>query len=285
MAEIERATGVPASTLYQWAARGGWRLGDLESETSPIPAERREPRDRSQTNRTEVPERPSAVRDRGMFDPSLSRPSRIAAQSRDLGPEERGEVPDRSASVRDRREALTPESLRAAGEASMAKALTLAAEGRARAAREALLLGQRFLRAAEVLAGAAGAGPEPEPETEEEGEDDPTAELEARLHRIVQHAFKQDEAVAEAIGLEDVRWLDLSAFALPGGQWRRATDAEKARIKAGDWPLGISRVGLVELRYLRFADWGGAPGQIPPEFTRFYGPLAQPPQEAQEETA
>ena len=171
----------------------------------------------------------------------------------------------------------------------MAKALTLAAEGRARAAREALLLGQRFLRAAEVLAGT-GAGGAAEPEAEAEAEAEAAGEearrvLEARLHRIVQHAFKQDEAVAEAIGLEDVRWLDLSAFALPGGQWRRATDAEKARIKAGDWPLGISQVGLVELRYLRFADWGGAPGQIPPEFTRFYGPLAQPPQEAQEETA
>ena len=32
MAEIERATGVPASTLYQWSARGGWRLCDLEGK-------------------------------------------------------------------------------------------------------------------------------------------------------------------------------------------------------------------------------------------------------------
>jgi hypothetical protein len=39
----------------------------------------------------------------------------------------------------------------------MARALTLAAEGRARAAREALLLGQRFVRAAEVLASAGAA--------------------------------------------------------------------------------------------------------------------------------
>ena len=120
---------------------------------------------------------------------------------------------------------MSPEALRAAGESSMARALGLTAEGRTRAAREALLLGQRFLRAAEVLAGAAGTGPQPEPETEEEGEDDPTAELEARLHRIVHTAFDQDEAVAKAIGLEDVRWLDLSAFALPGGGWRRATEA------------------------------------------------------------
>ncbi len=32
MAEIERETGVPAPTLHQWAARGGWRLCDLEDE-------------------------------------------------------------------------------------------------------------------------------------------------------------------------------------------------------------------------------------------------------------
>jgi len=29
MADVERETGVPVSTLYQWAARGGWRACDL----------------------------------------------------------------------------------------------------------------------------------------------------------------------------------------------------------------------------------------------------------------
>ncbi len=45
MAEIERETGVPAPTLHQWAARGKWRLCDLEEEldkdrlsASPSPA-------------------------------------------------------------------------------------------------------------------------------------------------------------------------------------------------------------------------------------------------------
>ncbi|MEQ8406343.1 MAG: hypothetical protein RKE49_14700 [Oceanicaulis sp.] len=32
MSEVERETGVPASTLYQWAARGGWRACDLAQE-------------------------------------------------------------------------------------------------------------------------------------------------------------------------------------------------------------------------------------------------------------
>tara|TARA_R110000868_G_scaffold101630_5_gene279781 strand:- start:67542 stop:68195 length:654 start_codon:yes stop_codon:yes gene_type:complete len=32
MAEISAEVGVPASTLYQWAARGKWRLGDLAAD-------------------------------------------------------------------------------------------------------------------------------------------------------------------------------------------------------------------------------------------------------------
>ena len=232
MAEIEAETGVPVSTLYQWAARGKWRLGDLESETPAKP---------------------------------------VWAQSRGLVPEDEtgpGSSPGNSDI------SATPDALRSAGEDAMARALVLASDGRARAAREALLLGQRFVRAAEVLAGAgAGTGAQVAAPAVTDPGDDPRAELERRLRGLVRHAFDQDERAQDQTGLEDVRGLDLTPFALPGGGWRKATQEEKARIAAGDWAPGISGVQYLVIRYLHPERWGGKRGEIPDWYTGVHKPV------------
>lgn len=155
----------------------------------------------------------------------------------------------------------------------MARALTLAAEGRARAAREALLLGQRFVRAAEVLAGSGANAAAAQAQAVVDPKDDPRAELERRLRGLVWHAFDQDERAEAETGLEDVRGLDLTPFALPGGGWRKATDDEKARIAAGDWAPGISAVNYIEIRYLYPERWGGKRGDIPDWYTGVHKPI------------
>lgn len=155
----------------------------------------------------------------------------------------------------------------------MARALTLASEGRARAAREALLLGQRFVRAAEVLAGAGPGAKAATAVVAAAPKDDPRAELERRIRGLVHHAFDQDERAEAETGLEDVRGLDLTPFALSGGGWRKATDDEKARIAAGDWAPGISAVNYIEIRYLYPERWGGKRGDIPDWYTGVHKPI------------
>jgi hypothetical protein len=155
----------------------------------------------------------------------------------------------------------------------MARALTLAAEGRARAAREALLLGQRFVRAAEVLAEAGTGAKAATAVMATDPKDDPRAELERRIRGMVRHAFDQDERAQDQTGLEDVRGLDLTPFALSGGGWRKATDAEKARIDAGDWAPGVSAVQYLIIRYIHPERWGGKRGDIPDWYTGVHKPI------------
>jgi len=115
----------------------------------------------------------------------------------------------------------------------MARALTLASEGRARAAREALLLGQRFVRAAEVLAEAGTGAKAATEEVAADPDDDPRAELERRLGNLLDHALKQR---AREIGIETTEGVDVRPFRREDGTLRPATPAEKAAIAAGDWP-------------------------------------------------
>lgn len=213
MAEIEQAVGVPASTLYQWAARGGWRWRDLDV-TEPAGAHRDCPT-------------PQASQER----PPARTPDLIRGRTEPTQGEE------------DHGQTASAAQLREAGAASMGRALVLAQAGKARAAREALLLGQRFVRAAQLLDQAGGETPE---ETDEEAaqrrQAEARTELEARVGRLFDFHMKRSVRAAEQIGLTEIGmpWagpLDLSAFAIDAQTWRRATPEELARVKAGDWPI------------------------------------------------
>lgn len=271
MAGIERATGVPASTLYQWAARGGWRLGDMEERDNAPEFPGEDPgRGCELAGRPRLCAHPGLAGDSGFPDPQGPQ-GRPPARSEARACERVSE--DRPSGREGGQEQLTPDALRSAGQAFMARALTLAAEGRARAAREALLLGQRFVRAAEVLAGAGTGAKAAAEEVAPAPDDDPRAELERRIRGLVYHAFDQDERAEAETGLEDVRGLDLTPFALSGGGWRKATDAEKARIAAGDWAPGISAVQYLVMRYIHPERWGGKRGDVPDWFTGVHKPI------------
>jgi hypothetical protein len=112
----------------------------------------------------------------------------------------------------------------------MGRALQLSQAGRARAAREALLLGQRFLRAARALGQDAAAA---QAQAGGETDEDPQFELWARLINLLHHERRR--RAHAAIGIDPVHKLDLEAFRTGDG-WRVATREERARIQAGDWP-------------------------------------------------
>ena len=275
MAEIERAVGVPASTLYQWAARGSWRWRDLEGEVS---ADRSAPCD-PDSLLSSGPSGPSGVtispsdginRSRpslSMTTAETSKPGSPTPQASDSflsSPTSVGSVlapggtsppslraggrPCDAFGVGELDSApsppATPASLREAGAQAMCRALDLAQEGKARAAREALLLGQRFVRAAEVLDAAqraSGLALEDEADEDASGEQ-AKAELAARFERLFDYHSGRSVRAAEQIGLTEIGIaftgpLDLSAFEVDGQGYRRATEAELDRIKAGDWPV------------------------------------------------
>lgn len=120
----------------------------------------------------------------------------------------------------------------------MARALVLASEGRARAAREALLLGQRFVRAAEVLAGAGAAGAATEAAAPDDKQDDPRAELERRLGHLLDAELKRRAAARAGETAQD---RDLPRFQNADGTPRLATPEENAAIAAGRRPWANGR--------------------------------------------
>lgn len=123
---------------------------------------------------------------------------------------------------------VTREALEIAGDRELRLALALAERGAVRASREHLLLGQRFKAASQMMAGG-----QPDPA---EAHEEARSLLEARLLHILRIEYTKQ--VAEAIGVEArfCRDLDTSALRDADGQLRKATDEERARIEAEDWP-------------------------------------------------
>ncbi len=204
MAEIERATGVPVPTLYQWAARGGWRACDLAREAlSEIPADPRESRDLYQDKALDghqVPDRLAASGSSGAPDP------------------------------------VSADALRSAGERALAAALQLAQAGQAKAARDQLLLGQRFVAAAEHVSGFETQESQAARRQRQDYEVS-KAELENRLLRLLDHQLRE---MMRATGLDQIEGLDpdsfdFEPFRIGEDDYRRATPEEIARIRAGEW--------------------------------------------------
>jgi hypothetical protein len=132
---------------------------------------------------------------------------------------------------------VSADALRSAGERALAAALQLAQAGQARAAREQLLLGQRFVAAAEDLSRF-----ETEASVEARQRSAEAAharvELEARLLRLLDHKTRE---IHRAIGLDQIDGLDRDTFdtepfRIGENDWRPATPEELDRIRAGDWP-------------------------------------------------
>ncbi len=128
---------------------------------------------------------------------------------------------------------VTQKTLEAASERALRLALVLADRGEARASREQLLLGQRFSDVAKRLA---AAGPAPE-----EAREEARQMLEDRLVHLI--SIEHRKEVAEALGVEPLYChdLDTTHFRDASGKLRKATDEERARIEAGDWPKTTRR--------------------------------------------
>ena len=203
MAEIERETGVPAPTLHQWAARGKWRLCDLEGESflssgpsgpsvlaargqAPLAAGGYSPFERSALGESGVASHSAS----GLGTPDLQGPQgRPPARSEDElvssvarnrpqggpGGQEKsgpGALPSPSCLPKP-----TPENLLTLAETAKAEAMRLFAAGQVKRAREYLLTAQRFVVAA---GGAKASG--------EAGHTDAElarAELERRLLKLI----------------------------------------------------------------------------------------------------
>ncbi len=205
MAEIERAVGVPAPTLYQWAARGGWRLCDLEGEMLAGNTQALED-DFFLSSGPSGPSGPRLPRDKrahaaGGYSPCdafgvgegdsetygvswRGTPDLQGPQGEPLPPQ--GQAAAWLASARTRRaggpggqeKPVPPEVLRASGNAALAAAVKLAASGQHKAARDQLLLGQRFFAAV-------GSAPGVTADRDEVGGPDPREELAERLERLL----------------------------------------------------------------------------------------------------
>jgi hypothetical protein len=149
MAEIERATGVPVPTLYQWAARGGWRACDL-----------------AELSLSSGPSGPSVLAARGQAPlapggsspcnaSGVEAPDPISADARRLTLLPRaGTGPGVAACDPPAPLDPTPENLLALAETAKREAMRLYRLGRAKEAREHLLTAQRFAAAAGAGAGA-----------------------------------------------------------------------------------------------------------------------------------
>jgi len=281
MAEIERATGVPVSTLYQWAARGGWRGCDLAREaldqigagTSPSPSgeEKGWGSGVSYGAAVDAPHPTLTLPSRGgngevsgpgAPSPSGSQgrpPARSVSEDRLSGREggqeslsptpqaSQGEQPSAASGACPRAARNRPtggeggqetnvssDALRSAGERALAAALQLAQAGQAKAARDQLLLGQRFVAAAQDVSSF---------ETEESAQARllseeaayARAELESRLLNLIEF---EDRKRCQAIGLDQIEGLDLEQFdfepfRIGEDEYRRATPEELAQIRAG----------------------------------------------------
>ena len=257
MAEIERATGVPVPTLYQWAARGGWRACDLAREALEAaqsslchgPVHPGHPfRDPSDEPELHGP-RPEWVprTSRGMTEDEVLEP-RASGLGAPTPQASQGRPPARTPDVirgSDRPHGgaggqetnVSADALRSAGERALAAALQLAAAGQAKAAREQLLLGQRFVAAAETVAGPGaelGAEAAHNPDWTYQ---DPRQELEHRLMHLLEWEMRERD---RAIGLDKLEGVDLTglsyeAFRVGEDSWRAATPEELERIRAGEW--------------------------------------------------
>jgi hypothetical protein len=147
MAEVERETGVPAPTLYQWAARGRWRASDLAEA-----ALREAEEDREACHGPVYPgcagrSGGEALQPHGMDPPDTPGDDRGEGMSADP---------------------TTPDALRAEAERCFQAAMALSRRGRMKDADAALKLAERYralAAAAEGEAGgpgaAAGAAPDP----------------------------------------------------------------------------------------------------------------------------
>jgi hypothetical protein len=241
MAEIERATGVPVPTLYQWAARGGWRACDLVRERldqigagpSPSPLGEGKGWGSGVSDGAAVDASHPTLTLRGGKDGTSGRgaPTPQASQ---------GEQPP-AASARTRPTGgeggqdidVSADALRSAGERALAAALQLAQAGQAKAARDQLLLGQRFVAAAEHVSGFETQESQAARRQRQDYEVS-KAELENRLLRLLDHQLRE---MMRATGLDQIEGLDpdsfdFEPFRIGEDDYRRATPEEIARIRA-----------------------------------------------------
>ncbi|MEE2526414.1 hypothetical protein V0U79_08550 [Hyphobacterium sp. HN65] len=179
MAEVARAVGRSPSTVYGWAAQGGWRLEEIEGEVfsdAPAPPGRRS---------SLIPGEPETLRTRTCALPFPERegdgPEHQQEHFAPLAatrhsPRERGEKDFISPG-------LTPLE---AAKALHQRSAELGAAGQIRAAEAAARLAERILRTEVQLlrAGLSDPGPDPDPEGFNEYEGGYRAELERRLNKL-----------------------------------------------------------------------------------------------------
>ena len=138
MAEVERITGVPASTLYQWAQRGGWRRCDLERE------------------RVEAAMKAEAeAEEAGGAAPPRSADGSDGEDGGDLAGVDRGGVA-RGGGDREGDASLSGAALRAEADRCARAAIALSRGGRLKEAESALKLAERYRDSAGAGSGEGG---------------------------------------------------------------------------------------------------------------------------------
>jgi len=150
--EVARAVGRSSSTIYGWAAQGGWRVEDLEGEVGALDASSSGRAKRGTGGPRDCPGKPDE----------------------DAGLNAGGETPQTPA----------PLSPLEAAKALHQRSADLAAAGQIRPAEAAARLADRILRTEYLLGRVGGAAAPEQPEADAE---DIRAKLAHRFHRISKH--------------------------------------------------------------------------------------------------
>lgn len=177
--EVARAVGRSPSTIYGWAAQGGWRVEDLEAEGGaldaghpgvipPVPAKAGSLRDSA---------RSGTHAETFLMDPRVREDRRNGSRVHASGaPQDDGnDITAADTAARSPLETVRQLHQRSAD---------LAAAGQIRPAEAAARLADRILRT-EYLLGRVGGAPAPEPQKPDP--DDIRAKLAERFHRISKH--------------------------------------------------------------------------------------------------